>query len=871
MIMNWLQQEGWMIISWWLLATAAGVAVLPLCWRLLRALPDRGYTLSRPLGMLLTGFVFWLLASFGFLQNTTGSMLLAWLIVLGVGLVIYFRARTDDIDFRTYWQKNRATIIVAEILFFVLFFGWSLYRAYQNDTGSTEKPMELMFISSIMRSDQFPPADGWMAGYSISYYYFGYVMSAMMSMLSGVSSTFGFSLTSALWFALSGLSVFGVVSNVVRAAYPLQTNGQRISRALAPMAAGLLGVVFLLFMSNFQMPLIELPYQSQSASPTYLDFWRTQERTSADLPMYEASNPPLSFVPVSDFSRDWWWFRASRVLRDYQLDGSNPPAWYAQPISEFPNFSFVLGDNHPHVLALPFVLMTLGLAFNLLRGLRSPSLYQVLLYALVVGGLIFLNTWDGPIGLAIFVGAEVLRRYMARAGWLMWWDWFMSAVFGVGLLVVAFVAYLPFFVGFRSQAQGIVPNPLYPTYFPQFFIMFGPFILLAGAYLLLEVWRGQRSRRMNWRTGILGALGVFGGLFVFMMFLVILGALFNETALIAQRFVQESGGWGEVLPQLIARRIAHAPTMILLLLAVGLIVARLFARHRETEETNVVDHDPIRAAAALPYTPSSAFALLIMGAAVTLLLVPEFIYLRDNFGTRINTIFKFYYQAWAMLSVVSAFGFYAIISDFSAKRPALPIRITYGAVLSVVLCLGLIYPIFATYARAVNERGRDYLAVEEHPPLTLDGGSRMPLNEDDYQAVMCLGQIAGGTDTVAVEAVRDAYRSNYGRVAALTGVPILLGWEGHENQWRGATYGEIAGTRRPDIDRLYTDVRWDTAIEIINRYDIDYIMYGATERAQYGDAGEEKFATNLQLVCDYGSSHVYAVGETPLQFNVSFE
>ena len=52
MFQDWIAREGWMIISWWLIATAAGAAALPLCLRLLHNLPDKGYTLARAAGIL---------------------------------------------------------------------------------------------------------------------------------------------------------------------------------------------------------------------------------------------------------------------------------------------------------------------------------------------------------------------------------------------------------------------------------------------------------------------------------------------------------------------------------------------------------------------------------------------------------------------------------------------------------------------------------------------------------------------------------------------------------------------------------------------------------------------------------------------------
>ena len=67
----------------------------------------------------------------------------------------------------------------------------------------------------------------------------------------------------------------------------------------------------------------------------------------------------------------WWWWRASRVIHDLDPNGNTMGV---QPIDEFPGFSFLLGDMHPHVLALPFVLLALALALNaLIKGRRGLS------------------------------------------------------------------------------------------------------------------------------------------------------------------------------------------------------------------------------------------------------------------------------------------------------------------------------------------------------------------------------------------------------------------------------------------------------------------------------------------------------------------
>jgi uncharacterized membrane protein len=257
------------------------------------------------------------------------------------------------------------------------------------------------------------------------------------------------------------------------------------------------------------------------------------------------------------------------------------------------------------------------------------------------------------------------------------------------------------------------------------------------------------------------------------------------------------------------------------------------------------------------YPAATGFVLLLVGIGLFLVLVPEYVYLRDNFGTRMNNIFKFYYQAWVLWSVGAAYGAYSLFADARLKLPAAEVRAVYGGVLAIVLMLGLLFPIVGVYTRAGVETGRALSETER--PLTLDGGPAY-VTADDYRAIMCLDQLVSWDEATVVEAIGPSYRAEYGRVAALTGTPILLGWEGHEGQWRGATYGEIAGSRAADIRALYSDPRWDVAQATIERYGIDYIFFGASERNAYGPGGEDKFRERLEVVCESGDSRFYRVG-----------
>ena len=82
--------------------------------------------------------------------------------------------------------------------------------------------------------------------------------------------------------------------------------------------------------------------------------------------------PPAGAVALAGNLAFWavrgaaqWWWAASRVVVD---TGPGLPGGRVEMIHEFPFFSYLLGDPHAHVLAMPFALLLLGLLWAAASG-----------------------------------------------------------------------------------------------------------------------------------------------------------------------------------------------------------------------------------------------------------------------------------------------------------------------------------------------------------------------------------------------------------------------------------------------------------------------------------------------------------------------
>ena len=488
-------------VLWYLLISLLGLLAFPVAYKFLPGLVDRGYTLSRALGLLIWSYVFWLLGSVGFLRNDIGGELIALLLLAALGFWAYRSLDRDEV--RNWLRKQRRMVLVVEILFLLAFVGWAIVRAANPEITGTEKPMELAFINSILRSPTLPPNDPWLSGYSISYYHYGYVMVAMLARLTATPGGVAFNLGLSMVFALSAIGSYGLLYNLLAAWKKRSTTAdsrQQSSSATRSPLVALLAPFFVLIVSNLSGLLHILR--------TNGIFWRQNEAGEWVSPFWawldigSISQPP----PESTFYH-WWWWQGSRIVQDYDFLGNNK----GDIIDEFPFFSFLLGDLHPHVLAMPFAFLAMALALNyLLDGSREKirwigiplniDWYSFGLAAFALGAMGFLNTWDFPFYVALFAGAYVFKRLQDNASadepsQVSFWEVIKDILsIGFSLGVTGAVLFLPFYISFSSQAGGFIPNLIYITKGVYIWIQFAP-LLIPIFGLLFYLWRTQSDKK----------------------------------------------------------------------------------------------------------------------------------------------------------------------------------------------------------------------------------------------------------------------------------------------------------------------------------------------------------------------------------------
>jgi hypothetical protein len=375
-------------------------------------------------------------------------------------------------------------------------------------------------------------------------------------------------------------------------------------------------------------------------------------------------------------------------------------------------------------------------------------------------------------------------------------------------------------------------------------------LLIPILSFLFYLWM-KPPARPNWKLGFTIGLGLT---LILSLLTLVLGLIASivEKDFVNSLLASYNMTAGQFLAQTSLRRLRHIGSLITLLAVFIPALAFVFARRNEEQETRngerhipesslfVTQNSSLISSSSLILHPSS-FVFLLLALGCILILAPEFVYLRDQFGYRINTVFKFYYQAWILWSLVAAFAVGYLLQSLRGFANA-GFRIVAG----IVIFCGLLYPVFGLMTKTNNFKPLHGYNLDDFARIQRE-------NPEDAAGIEFLLTQPEG---IIAEAVGGSY-SYYGRISTHTGYPAVLGWPGHESQWRGGN--ELHGTRQEDITLLYVTARWEEAQTIIEKYGIRYIFIGNLERTSM-PVNEEKFAARLKPIFQQGGTVIY---ETP--------
>lgn len=802
------------VLVWIVLLIILQAVTWPLVRRVFTRFPDRGWAFSRLTTLLIAGYVVWLLASVELISFRAIWAAGALLTLAGVSWLVSWKVSASVEP--PFWRNP--IVVAGEAVFWGVFALFLIYRVVNPDSyhpiWGGEKPMEFAHLNAILRSAHFPPVDPWYSGGYINYYYYGTYLVAFLVKLTGIPAEIAFNLAQPTFPALLAAASFSLAAAL----------GKRLTRSTGgAVVSGLLGAFFVQFAGNFVVA------------------ERLVDRAMSGL------------GPVNDFS--YWVFDPTRAIPDA-----------ARPINitEFPYFGALYADLHPHVIAMPFTLLMLALAWQIGSQWRTVQVIlarrrldlQAALALLVplalatvgLGTLFMTNAWDLPmyaaiICVAILMGSQGIARVFPRL--------LVSAATILAVGVVAWLIILPFTIhyvalfGEIGMVRDRTPLLAIESHLGGqiLLVTLGMQALVAArsklprravttyasvalgllAISLFAQWIGNDGSETWSRTGEFGVVTVVAGMWVIAAWLSLRTHADFKVHPVALK---------TLLVQVMAITVALLVldrAVLALYLGIGLSAAALWFSLRQ---------------------PGERFVAALVAGGALLGASLELVYLVDDLSGsdwyRMNTIFKFYNEIWNLLGIATAVlvgrAVWALFVT-QTRGPGGVARAANGsmgpsmwtwasAILVVPVAIAsLAYAAVATPIRLDQSWGpRNGFTLNayewmEDASMPLQQGGVLTY-EDDMAAINWFNENVPGTPVIA-EAAFGPYRCHGSRFSIATGLPAVIGWQRHEQQQR---YLDDLGSREASLRELYTTPSIEAKREIIERYDIEYIVVGQTER-----------------------------------------
>lgn len=803
-------------IAWYLALLLIGWLVFPFVFTAFSGLPDRGYPLVRMAGLLLIAWLAWFLGSLKILPFTqlTIGVCLGLILLLSAGLAFCQRN-----ELLAYIRSNWKHILLIESIFLVVFLLDLKIRVGNPDLWNPwlggEKPMDFSFFNAVLKAVYFPPENPWFSGHYINYYYYGYVIAAIPTKLLGILPSIAYNLILPSWFAMTGIGIFCVSFNLVAGLRnhpeesksepleekPLSQSTEVKSTLLykgLPYLAGILALIAVILLGNLYMirefwqylPEVTLP-GGNVISPT--------ERAGA---VVGGALQVLTGQAKLPGDNGRWYFEASRPILHNGPD---------TPIAEFPYFTFLYGDMHPHLLTMPFYGLALGWMVSLVLYPMSKMKWARRMITLLFGGLCFgvfsaSHTWDYPTFIGLGALVILWGVWRSRTGSI---RHFIQVALGYEFLLIgiAYVMYWPFTEWFHTE------------------------------YVSIELWKGARTPFVDY-------IFVFG-LALFVMASLLIHDLFPDLKIAYQRWFSPANlrgfNWRRLRSYLLF--LAGVTLLIWLWILDYQVLAFGLPLLAGIVYLSFFKHDS-------PILRRIAWILFAIGLSLTLSV--EVVVLKGDVG-RSNMVFRFYDQAWFFFSIAISLA----LVDLIAGLPQWSRRLSTAwlFILGLIVLSAASYPLIATPMKIA-----DRWPNIQNPPHTLDGAKYMlgdandpsgqtPAIYNDDEKKINLSLDAAGIQymqdyiygsPVIVEGHTEEYRWG-SRYSIYTGLPSVIGWSWHTRQHNSLLDGAIIENRINEVNDFYNTQDAQSALEFLNRYQVQYIVISELERAYYKAEGIAKF------------------------------
>ncbi len=787
---NYLKEDMAVIMKWWAGILVVGLAFYPLASLIFKRFHDGGYMIGKAIGIAISSWLVWGLSTFKIAKfnQTTIFIVIAVCALVNYGLYFALSLKNKKKLFEDMTPSRLSYMVFFEAMFLLAFMLLCYVKSFKVTISSdTEKYMDFGFLASIMNTDYMPPKDMWFSGESINYYYFGIYVAGFLSKLCGTHAGYGYNLDLMTLAALGGCQVYSLVMELL---YHASYEHEKRVGAKTGIGAEIKRTVTMNVGGLIGCLAVII-----AGNGHYI--------------LYGKVFPAIGKIFKLEMANSYYFPNSTRYIQD----GTGEYAGYL--IHEFPSYSFVLGDLHAHVTDIMFVVAIMAILFSFhlsrkeqmeearMKGIFTDFDFKanaekgvkaywsemlnpcIIVAAFFVGIFKITNFWDFPIYFVVS-GAMILFSNAIICGFNLK-SLILTACHAVEFLVISTLVALPFTLHFDSMTAGIRFAEYHSSPFKLFVL---------------------------WGLPVMVCIGLFN---------VAINNYQADLALVPE-------------PQKKGKLIKETPNALPVIHTKNKGNNHLFSFIFRLENTDL-------------------FVLTLAACAMGLLLMPEIIYVKDIYGgtyQRSNTMFKLVYQAYIMFGIIMGYGLTRLIAFHETKKQR---TLSVIALCFLLWTFGYFTDSATSYMGDLHDPMKDGLNRTLNSYEKIADGERSGATAAQAEAIAKVVLWAKDnipSDAVILQNSTTAYKS-FSTISAYTGIPTVLGWKNHQWLWRSNgvldQYGNIScpesvSRRYDDVVTMYTSSKDAEVCSLIEKYNVDYIYIGVTERINGIPLAQENYSAS---------------------------
>ncbi len=745
------------ILNWYLFILLIGTITFILTFELFKDQKDRGYCISKTIGILLVSFISWLAMVYNFnMYSFTADIPRVATGILGIAaLIIIVRsvANGNIKEIYKFIDTNYRLILFTEAAFIAILIGISYVRAFAPDILDVHKLQDLVYIKSFFNTGNLPPENIWLAGYKINYYYFGYFLIANLVYLSNIDIHLAFNLVPGTILGLIAISAGGITYNITNSRF-----------------YGILGGFLTAFISNYK-PLTQI---IQSGLQNGYDWWQSTH-----------------FLPSGSFTEFPFWTAIHGDLQAYYTVQIIILALIYCLYSSIKSNNLMLLTNFSVKTVIFNILISILLAITIMTNIYS-LIYAILLILLF----------------SIYAASKAETKKLQLQAYFL----NITAIFITTILIL-----IPFILSYNIPFTGLsfVTGEL-SVNFIDFLIIFGVFLIPVIIYMLIRL---KEELKLSMLELILTAIIVFSISEAYLIYKAKLTSLpVTILSITILACIVLTGLY------LIVNKVKNRQSKDSIIIAISIIVLlSILSLTFNNVSTGIIVAAGIFSFYILSkekdFEHFTYYSLL--ACSIIILLISNIFYIKTNSETNLITYSYLTIQTLIIFPIILVLSIFLSLKNLKEFH-----REVYITIVIIIILPALLFLFLGPYYKT-----NKFNTIEGLIP-SISGDQHIgKFHPSDYELIEWLKEDAD-SNSILIEAIKPGdYYS--GRISAYSGMATVLNWPERQYFAYGKNIQKELQQRAQDIDKIYSEPDKTKILQLIKKYNVEYICISELENELY--------------------------------------